>query len=255
MYKFYAKLHGAKYKSKALQLSLNDVTGIAKFELNQNAFIQKAKSSRMIILARPNNPDGLLISYDFIKELLELKKLVIIDEAYVDFSDKPSVKDLINSFDNLIILRSFSKAYSLAGLRLGYLITSPSIKNVIIRVKGPYNVNNLAIKIGSLLLEKQDEILTNISKIKSIREKFYRDLIRLRKKNNTFYFHLSKANFTLLRFQSTEMADSLYLFLLKHQIKIRKFEKDLSNCLRVSIGTSSQMEKLLEMFNQFFEAN
>ncbi len=255
MYKFYTKINGAKYESIPLKLSLNRATGIAKFELDQYTFVQKAKSSRIIILARPNNPDGMLISYNFIKKLLELKKIVIIDEAYIDFSDKSSVMDLIKIYDNLTILRSFSKSYSLAGLRLGYIVTNPSIKNILIRVKGPYNVNNLALKIGSLLLDKQDEVLRNINKIISIREKFYKNLLNLRKKNNSFYVHPSEANFILLRFQSTEIADSLYQFLLKYQIKVRKFEAEVSNCLRISIGTSSHMKKVIEILNLYFEVN
>jgi histidinol-phosphate aminotransferase len=255
MYKFYANINGSKYESIPLELNINETSGLVKFELNENAFIQKAKTSKIIILARPNNPDGMLIPYDFIRRLLELNKVVIIDEAYIDFSNKSSVMDLVEVYDNLIILRSFSKSYSLAGLRLGYLITSPSIKNILIRVKGPYNVNTIALKIGSLLLDKRDEVLKNISKIKSIRAKFYRDLIRLRKKNSSFYVHPSEGNFILLRLQSDEIAESIYQFLLKNYIKVRKFEAEISNCLRISIGTSEHMKKVIETLDSYFEVS
>ena len=255
MYKFYAKINGAKYESVPLKLKLNKETGIAQFDLDQYSFMQKAKSSKIIIIARPNNPDGMLISLDFIKKLLELKNLVIIDEAYIDFSDESSLMYLIKIYDNLIILRSFSKSYSLAGLRLGYIITNPSIKNILTRVKGPYNVNSLALLFGSLLLNKQDEVLANINKVKLIREEFYKDLLRLRKKYKSFYVHPSEANFILLRFQSTEISDSLYQYFLNNQIKVRKFEAELSNCLRISIGTDLHMKKVIEILKLYFEVN
>jgi len=255
MYKFYAKINGAKYLSVPLKLQLNKVMGIAQFDLDQHKFIQMAKSSRIIILARPSNPDGMLLPLDFIKKILELKKLVIIDEAYIDFSDESSLKNLTRSYNNLIILRSFSKSYSLAGLRLGYIITNPSIKKIVTRVKGPYSVNNLALLYGSLLLNKQEEVLTNINKIKSIREGFYKDLLRLREKSEAFYIHPSEANFILLRFQSVEIAKSLYQYFLNNQIKVRNFEAGLSNCLRISVGTDLHMKKVIEVIKLYFEVN
>ncbi len=255
MYKFYAKINGAKYLSVPLNLQLNKLMGTAQFDLDQHRFMQMAKSSRIIILARPNNPDGMVFPLNFIRKILELKKLVVIDEAYIDFSDESSLKDLTKSYNNLIILRSFSKSYSLAGLRLGYIITNPSIKKILTRVKGPYSVNNLALFYGSLLLNKQEEVLTNINKIKSIREKFYRELLRLRETNKAFYIHPSEANFILLRFQSAEIANSLYQYLLYNQIKVRSFEAGLSNCLRISIGTGLHMKKVIEIIKLYFEVN
>ncbi|MFX0019029.1 MAG: pyridoxal phosphate-dependent aminotransferase [Promethearchaeota archaeon] len=255
MYKFYAKINGAKYLSVPLKLQLNEVMGIAQYDLDQQKFMQMAKSSKIIILARPNNPDGMLLPLDFIKKILELKKLVIIDEAYIDFSNESSLKDLTKSYNNLIILRSFSKSHSLAGLRLGYIITNPSIKKIVTRVKGPYSVNNLALFYGSLLLNTQEEVLANINKIKSIREEFYKDLLKLRGKSKAFYFHPSEANFILLRFQSAEIAKSLYQYFLNNQIKVRNFEAGLPNCLRISIGTGVHMKKVIEIIKLYFEVN
>ena len=255
MYQFYAKLNGARYVSVPLKLQLNKLMGIAQFDLDQHKFMQMARSSRIIILARPNNPDGMLLSLDFIKKILELKKLVIIDEAYIDFSNESSLLYLTKSYNNLIILRSFSKSYSLAGLRLGYIITNPSIKKIVTRVKGPYNVNTLALVFGSLLLNKQEEVLINIKRIKSIREQFYKDLLRLREKSKLFYIHRSEANFILLRFQSVEIANFLYQYFLNNQIKVRNFEAGLSNCLRISIGTELQMKKIIEIIKLYFEVN
>jgi histidinol-phosphate aminotransferase len=253
MYKFYASINNAKYITVPLKLSVNEASGLAKFNLDQEIFIKKAKMSDIIILARPNNPDGMTINIEFIEKLLDLEKLIIIDEAYIDFSYKPSLIGLTKNHQNLIISRSFSKSFSLAGLRLGYIIANPSIIKILMKVKSPFNVNNMALQIGSILLNNYDKVSVNINKIKQIREEFYSDLTKLREKCKGFYIHPSEANFILLRFQSQEMSQSVYQFLLKNQIKVRKFDAELSNCLRISIGTRLQMKKVIKILNLCFE--
>ena len=255
MYKFYAKINNAKFLTIPLKLSINETSGLANFNLDKEIFFRKAKTSDIIILARPNNPDGMTISIEFIEKLLKLNKLIIIDEAYIDFSYKTSLKDFTKTYQNLIVSRSFSKSFSLAGLRLGYLIVHPSIRDILMRVKSPFNVNNMALKIGSILLNNYNMVSTNINKIKQIREEFYRDLIILRDKHKKFYLHPSEANFFLLRFQSHEISQSVYQFFLENQIKVRKFETELSDCLRISIGTSLQMRKVIKVLKSYFEAN
>jgi histidinol-phosphate aminotransferase len=251
MYEFYVNLNGARYVAIPLILRINQETGIALYELDQSNFIQKAKVSKIIILARPNNPDGMVLSRSFIDKLLKLGKLLIVDEAYIDFSDESSLIDLIKGYENLIILRSFSKSYSLAGLRLGYAVAHPRIINVLTQVKGPYNVNSVALTFGSILLQEKDKIMKNIAKIRLLRDEFYHDLLNLQKEYTAFYLHPSEANFVLLRFQSLEIARSLYEHCLTHNIKLRKFEGQLADCLRISIGTKNQMKKVIEIFKSF----
>ncbi len=255
MYKFYASINNAKYVSVPLKLSVNEASGLAKFNLDPEIFIKKAKMSDIIILARPNNPDGMVIDIEFIEKLLELEKLIIIDEAYIDFSYKPSLIGLVKNYQNLIISRSFSKSFSLAGLRLGYIIANPSIIKILMKVKSPFNVNNMALQIGLVLLNNYDKVSANVNKIKQIREEFYSDLTKLREKCKGFYYHPSEANFTLLRFQSKERSQSVYQFFLKNQIKVRKFDSELSNCLRISIGKRLQMKNVIKILNLYFEVN
>jgi histidinol-phosphate aminotransferase len=252
MYEFYVKLNGARYVAVPLILRINQETGIALYELDQSNFIQKAKTSKIIILARPNNPDGMALSRNFIIELLKLGKLVIIDEAYIDFSNESNLMDLIKRYENLIILRSFSKSYSLAGLRLGYAVAHPSIINVLTQLKGPYNVNSIALTFGSILLKEKDKIMNNITEIRSLRDEIYHDLLNLQKEYTAFYLHPSEANFVLLRFQSLEIAQSLYEYCLTHNFKLRKFEGQLADCLRISIGTKNQMKRVIEIIKSFF---
>lgn len=253
MYKFYARINNAKYIAVPLKLSVNEASGLANFNLDQEVFINKAKMSDIIILARPNNPDGTIVNIEFIEKLLELEKLIIIDEAYIEFSYKPSLIGLTKNHQNLIISRSFSKSFSLAGLRLGYIIANPAIIKILMKVKSPFNVNNMALQVGSILLNNYDKVSVNINKIKQIREEFYSDLIKLREKYKGFYIHPSEANFILLRFQSPEISQAVYQFFLKNQIKVRKFDAELMNCLRISIGTNFQMKKVIEILNLYFE--
>jgi histidinol-phosphate aminotransferase len=255
MYKFYVSIYGANFEAVPLILTVDNQTGLAKFKLNHESFSEKANSSDIIILARPNNPDGMMVSKKYIKSLLELNKMVIVDEAYIEFSEKASFLDQINNYDNLILLRSFSKSYSLAGLRLGYLIANPSIINVLAKVKSPFNVNNIAQNIAVKLLNNSDEVVANNKKIQSIRNQFFSDLLELQRKSIYFYIHQSEANFVLLRFQSSEIATSIFQHFLNNDIAIRKYSVELANCLRISIGTSIQMKEVIRVFLKYLEVN
>lgn len=251
MYEFYAKINGARYETVPLSLKINPKDGIAQYELDQARFIQKAKRSKIIILARPNNPDGSIFPRDFIIELLKLRKMVIIDEAYIDFSDEPSLIKLMQDYNNLILTRSFSKSYSLAGLRLGYMIANPQIISILNCIRSPYIVNNIALTFGVLLLNNKNGVKKNITKIKMIREEFYQQLLDLRKRYGKIFYHRSGANFVLLRGESLELARSLFDYFLMQNIKLRKFEGQLANCVRITLGTRLQMKKVIQILDTF----
>ena len=254
MYKKYAEINGATYLSCPLNLKIDDSTGIASYELNKIRFLKQARISKILILARPNNPDGSVVSKQFVEQLLNLNKLTIIDEAYIEFSNLPSLLDLVKKYKNLVILRTLSKSHALAGIRLGYAVANPNIIEVLKKVKSPYNVNAFAAKLGSYII-RSDEIYEYIRIIKNTREEVIQKLISLREKFNQFYIHIGQGNFILLRFLNPEIATSAYQYLLKSQIKVRKFDIDLSDCIRVSIGTHSQMNLLLEKLETYFKVN
>lgn len=252
MYKKYAEINGAIYLSYPLNLKIDNSTGIASYNLNKTRFLKQARISRILILARPNNPDGSVVSKKFVEQLLNLDKLTIIDEAYIDFSNSSSLIDLVNRYKNLVILRTFSKSHALAGIRLGYAVANPYIIEVLKKVKSPYNVNAFAAQLGYFMI-RSDEILENIRKIKVTREGVVQKLLCLRNKSKQFYIHISQGNFILIRFLNPESATSVYYFLLKSQIKVRKFDDDLPDCIRVSIGTNYQMNLLLEKLETYFK--
>jgi histidinol-phosphate aminotransferase len=251
MYRKYAEINGATYLSCPLDLKIDSSTGIASYVLNEARFLDLARTSRILILARPNNPDGNVVSKLFVEQLLYLNKLTIIDEAYIEFSNVSSLLDLVDKFNNLVILRTLSKSHALAGIRLGYAVANPYIIEVLKKVKSPYNVNAIAAQLGSFTI-RSDEILENIRKIKTTREEMVQKLLHLRNKSKKFYIHFSEGNFILIRFLNPEIATSVYHFLLKSQIKVRKFDDDLPDCIRVSIGTNYQMNLLLEKLGTYF---
>ena len=252
MYKKYAEINGATYLSSHLNLKIDNSTGIASYNLNKPRFLEQARISRILILARPNNPDGSVVSKKFVEQLLYLNKLTIIDEAYIEFSNMPSLLDLVNKYKNLVILRTLSKSHALAGIRLGYAVANPYIIEVLKKIKSPYNVNALADQLGSYVI-RSDEILENIRKIKITKVEVVLKLLHLREKSKQFYIHIGQGNFILIRFLNPEIATSVYQFLLKSQIKVRKFDFDLSDCIRVSIGTNYQMNLLLKKLETYFK--
>jgi histidinol-phosphate aminotransferase len=252
MYRKYTEINGATYLSCPLNLKIDKSIGIATYKINETKFLESAKSSKILILARPNNPDGNVIPKQFIEELLNLNKLTVIDEAYIEFSEVSSTLDLLSKYDNLIILRTLSKSHALAGIRIGYAVANPSIIEVLKQVKSPYNVNGLAAQLGSLMIGS-DEIEENIMKIKNSRDLMVQKLLNLRRSTKQFYIHLSQGNFILIRFLNHKIANSVYQFLLNSRIKVRKFDNELLNCIRVSIGTNDQMNKLLKRLETYFE--
>ena len=251
MYKKYAEINGATYLSSHLNLKIDNSTGIASYNLNKTKFLKQARIARILILARPNNPDGSVVSKEFVEQLLNLDKLTIIDEAYIEFSNISNLLDLLNKYKNLVILRTLSKSHALAGIRLGYAVANPYIIEVLKKIKSPYNVNSFAAHLGSMMI-RSNEILENIRKIKATREEVVQKLLYLRDKSKQFFIHISQGNFILIRFLNPAIATSVYHFLLKSQIKVRKFDDDLPDCIRVSIGTNCQMNLLLEKLETYF---
>jgi histidinol-phosphate aminotransferase len=251
MYKKYAEINGAIYLSYPLNLKIDNSTGIASYNLNKTKFLKQARIARILILARPNNPDGSVVSKEFVEQLLNLNKLTIIDEAYIEFSNISNLLDLLNKYKNLVILRTLSKSHALAGIRLGYAVANPYIIEVLKKIKSPYNVNSFAAHLGSMMI-RSNEILENIRKIKATREEVVQKLLYLRDKSKQFFIHISQGNFILIRFLNPAIATSVYHFLLKSQIKVRKFDDDLPDCIRVSIGTNCQMNLLLEKLETYF---
>ena len=216
------------------------------FDIDTEAVINSWNNRiKLIFLCSPNNPTANLLNKTSIKELLQkTKSIIVVDEAYIDFAgDDNSCLDISNEFPNLVILRTFSKAWGLAGIRLGYCICDKEIINYLFKIKAPYNINSLTRKafheafsnsgrkdrfILSILEEKQ-YLIEGLNKISDIKKIFPSD-----------------TNYLLIRLKD---ASSIQKLLAKEGVIIRdrSSQPKLEDCLRITVGTHEQNKQLLDL--------
>jgi histidinol-phosphate aminotransferase len=205
-------------------------------------FLSKSKHADILYIDSPNNPTGFQFKKEELTELIKkFQGIVIIDEAYGEFSDY-SVASLTKKFDNLIVVKTFSKTFGLAGLRLGYVIASKKFIDVFSRVlQYPYPLNTLAIEAGILALQRTNQIEETIETIRQERTKIITKL----RESGAFDVFDSKANFVL--FDARGADKRIYTALLEQGISIRKLGKigKHEGCLRVTIGTKDMNSKFL----------
>ena len=204
--------------------------------------MSKSKNADVIYIDSPNNPTGFQFSKAEIQKIIKkFKGPIIIDEAYGEFSDY-SVVNLVKNNDNLIVIRTFSKAFGLAGLRLGYFVANKRFTDIFSRViQYPYPLNSLAIEVGILALQKSKQASSIFSLIKKERERVIKNL----RSYDIFDVFDSKANYVLFDAKSSD--SRVYNALAEQGISIRKLGKlgKHKGCLRVTIGTKEMNSKFL----------
>ncbi|MFX1532663.1 MAG: histidinol-phosphate transaminase [Promethearchaeota archaeon] len=244
MYSYLSQVNGANYMSIPQKLQISDP--YARYCLDEKAFLQAASQAKLVFLTRPNNPDGQILPINFVKKLLELPILVIIDEAYIEFANQPSLAKYVLSYENLVILRTFSKAFALGGLRVGYGLVPPSIKEILINIKQPYNVN-VAAQEAALRVLFSHSVEKRVFIIKETREWFIQELIKLQQKFKNFWIHKSQACYVLLTFQTKDLVNGVYDQLRSKGILVRLYSSSNTDYnLRISIGRPEQIEKVVE---------
>ena len=220
------------------------------FEYNICSILEKInKKTKLVFICSPNNPTGNLISEDDVREILETEVIVLVDEAYTEFCGCSFI-DLINEYDNLIVIRTFSKAFGLAGLRVGYGIACKKIIDYMFRIKIPFTVNTLAQKAAITALKDGDHLKTTIETTEKGRDYLFFELSKI----DSIKVYPSNANFILVNVKGTgktaaEIAEELF----KNGIIVRdcrKFRGLDEYHLRVSIGTMEENLKFLEMFRE-----
>lgn len=203
-------------------------------------------SSKLIWICSPNNPTGNAFPKEAITELAEkFDGIVIVDEAYNDFSEKGSMLDAIDKHPNIIVLRTFSKAWGMAGLRAGMAFAIPEIIKYFDRVKYPYNMSSL---IQNELLKRIESGTGNhISEIIDERHKLAKGL---RETDCVTTVYPSDANFLLVKVTD---ADSIYKYLIDHGVIVRNRTRMplCSNTLRVTIGTPEENRRILKLFRTY----
>ncbi len=219
------------------------------FRFNYNKFMMaiKKENPKVIFLSNPNNPTGGIIPREEIIKIVELSNaVVVVDEAYYEFYQN-SVVDLVNYYPNLIVLRTLSKAYGLAGARVGYSIASREATAILNKVKPPYNVSSLDQTAAKVCLENNQMIESIITEIVNERIVISNELNKIK----DLKVYESYGNFLLIY---TEKARDLYQYLISEEILIRYFgdKGDLAGCLRVSIGTKEENARLLYIIKKYF---
>jgi histidinol-phosphate aminotransferase len=221
------------------------------FELDVERLIDTFTSeTKLLYLCSPNNPTGNQFKMDDIKNLTEeFPGIVIVDEAYAEYADY-SIVPFVDKHENLIVLRTFSKAFGLAGLRLGYAVTNAGLaKTLAEKTPMPFPVSTVTLSMGRKLLENFTVVEKAIKALKMERETLIK---RLNGIKGTKAFD-SKANFVL--FNTGKPADEVYQNLLKRGIIIKKYGKllHLENCLRTTVGLPQMNAKLLEALKEIVE--
>ena len=207
----------------------------------------KTSNAKVLFLCSPNNPTGNSFDINVLSDLIkDFKGVVVIDEAYIDFSSQKSLINLIGKYENLIITQTMSKAYGMAGIRLGMGFSNKNIISYINKIKPPYNVNTLTENKVLKELSKTDELKNNISLILNQRKVLISSLEKLDFVQKTYK---SDANFLLVK---VDNADLRYNQLLKKGIVVRNRSNQYlcQNCLRITIGTREENKILIKTLNE-----
>jgi histidinol-phosphate aminotransferase len=199
-------------------------------------------AAKVLFITSPNNPSGNAPPPADIARLLQLPLLVVVDEAYIEFSDHPrGVADMVGGYDNLVVLRTFSKWAGLAGLRIGYGLVPEALATHLWKIKQPYNVNVAAERAALASLAELDYLRSNVQQLTNERERLFAALRQL----PMLHVSPSQANFLLCRVVNGDAA-ALQQRLEQQGVMIRYYRKaGLRDCVRVSVGTPQQNDALL----------
>ncbi len=206
--------------------------------------------TKLIFLCSPNNPTGNILNK---KDILHLCKsynaIIIVDEAYIDFAESSTLAEEVKNYPNLIVMRTFSKAWGLAGIRLGYCIANEEIINLLFKIKAPYNINSLTTYALTKAVRKEKVKESYVKKIIRQREIIIKELNKLPGIIKVFD---SDANFLLIKCINAKkvlksLADKGII------IRDRSNQLKLEDCLRISIGTEEQNKILLKALKEILK--
>jgi histidinol-phosphate aminotransferase len=200
---------------------------------------------KLIFICSPNNPTGNSMDSSAVESIIsDFNGIVIIDEAYIDFSEQPSFITKLNRYRNLIVMQTFSKAMGLAAARVGLAFMAPAMVRYFNKVKPPYNISAINQKAALKSLARSELLKTRVRRIKNERERL---MDRLRKMNIIERVFKSDSNFILVK---TKNADLIYSILVDNKIIVRNRNKVVPGCLRITVGTISENNKLIKVLRK-----
>ena len=241
------------YGMYEVSASVNDA-GVEKIALHEDFQIDIEKVRRVItdpelklvFICSPNNPTSNSMKREDVEWIImNFKGIVVIDEAYSDFSSEPSFLNLVKNNNNLIVMQTFSKALGMAAARVGMAFMDPEILSYFNKIKPPYNISTVNQKAALARLEQREEMMRLVRDILNERE-------RLKNEIACFGFvekiYPSDANFLLVK---VEDASKLYNYLINKNIVVRNRNSVIENCIRITVGKRSENIALLQAFIDF----
>lgn len=229
MYETYAAMNNVGVR--AIPLSGN-------FQLRLEETIEESKGAKIIFLCSPNNPTANCLDNDSILTLLkEFEGLVVVDEAYIEFSERASMLSLVEKYENLLVLRTLSKSWGAAGLRIGYAIASSPVLALLRKVKPPYNIGALNQKEAVEILKNERAMIYTRSLILNERERMEKSLAKL-----GLRVFPSQANFILFQ---VPQASRISRRLAEQGVILRDKSSEIENALRVSVGKQDENDGFL----------
>ena len=222
----------------------------ADFQIQTDLILRTVdKNTKIIFVCSPNNPSGNKVkSEDILRLLGEFNGLVVVDEAYIDFSDEPSFTTHLGEHGNLIVMQTFSKAWGLASLRLGMAFASKQLIKILNRIKPPYNISGLTQQTVLASIQKVDKVNSMIADMLQEREFLKNELSQL---DFVEKIHPSHANFLLVKIPN---ASHVYDDLIEEKIIVRNRSKVqlCEECLRISVGTRSENEAFITALKKIY---
>jgi len=238
MYKFYGEI----YEKQGIVIDKNQDLNLTAEKI---LLEMKSEKPEAIILSNPCSPTSLVLNREEIIKIIQgTDALVIIDEAYMDFSNQ-SVIALTGKYDNLIVLKTCSKALGCAAIRLGFAVSSEKIIKALHSVRSPYNVNAVTQAIGCVIFSNPVYIRNSIQEIKKATDYLYQGLLQFKEKKSVKRIIKPNTNFV---FVELDRAQFIYEELEKESIIVRK----LGNFLRITAGTKEENDVLLEALSKIF---
>ena len=231
------------------EVQLDAVQLTADFQVPVQEVLEQVKpTTKLIFICTPNNPTGNLIEPESIETILRnFDGLVVLDEAYIDFASSPSWTTRLDEFPNLVVLQTFSKAWGMAGLRLGMAFASEEIIALLDKIKPPYNINEATQELALKALKQTEQLSYMIEEIVQERDMLTLALPTLDAVEKVYP---SDANFLLVKVKD---ANGLYNYLLGKGIVVRNRSSlpGCEGCLRISVGTTEENQELFKAIAAF----
>jgi histidinol-phosphate aminotransferase len=236
------------YGMYEVSASVNDIN-VVKVPLDENFQIDLSKvkplltdkNLKLIFVCSPNNPTGNIMNSSDVEHIIaNFRGIVIIDEAYIDFSNEPSFIKMVERYPNLMVMQTFSKAFGLAAARVGMAFSNPSVIQYFNKLKPPYNISTLNQNAVLSRLNKIEKYKSQVNKIKKEKERLS---LKLKKMKIIEKVWPSDANFILVKVKD---ANFIYNTLVDKSIVVRNRSSVIDNCLRITVGTPSENNELVK---------